>query len=120
MIDLLHHSLDVVWFVAGPTLDPEGEDLGHPAGSELVAGTVRGQIQPISARERASALGRDVNVGLYRIFLEPAAIDIVDADVVIRKSGSPNENLDGDYRVVLVRDAAGIGHHLELDANRTT
>lgn len=120
MIDLLHHSLEVLRFVPGPTLDPEGEDLGHPAGTEIVAGTFRGQIQPISARERASAAGRDASVGTYRIFLEPAAIGVVTPDSVISKSGAPDADLDGRYSVVVVRNAAGIGHHLELDANRIT
>lgn len=120
MIDLLRHDLLVVVFTSGGVLDPEGADSGHPAGAEVVLGPYRGLVQPRSARERASASGRDVNVGDFRIYLEGPAIEVVDADVVIRKTADPDPDLDGDYRVLFVGNAAGMGHHLELDADRLT
>lgn len=120
MLDLLRHELEILVFVAGGVLDPEGEDLGHPAGSTLVVGPFRGLVQPRSSRERASAAARDVNVGDYRIFLEGAAIGAVDADMVVRKADAVDVDLNGDYRILFVGNAAGQGHHLELDASRTT
>lgn len=117
---LFRHDLSIIWQLEAGTLDPEGADLGHPRSTETVAGTVRGLVQPRSARERASASGRDVNVGDFRVYLEAIALDIVNADVVIRKAGDPDPDLNGDYRVLFVGNAAGQGHHLELDADRLT
>lgn len=117
--DLLRHSLDVVTHVSGATLDSEGADLGHPAGTEAVA-SFRGLVQPRSARERASSAGRDVNIGAYRIFLEAAALGVVTPDSTIRKSGAPDPDMNGTYRVLFVGNAAGQGHHVEIDADRQT
>lgn len=116
----LRHELSIVVFVDDGTLDPEGADLGHPVGTTLVVGPFAGRIEPKSARERASSVGRDVNVGDYRIFLEAGAIGAVDADMVVRKAGGLDTDLDGDYSIAFVGNAAGAGHHLELDANRAT
>lgn len=120
MIDLFRHELEIVLELADDpeTLDPEGADYGTPASSEVVAATVRGLIQPRSARERASIAGNDVAIGSYRGFLEIAAIDSVTQDAIIRKSGDPDADLDGDYRVLFVGNAAGWGHHVELDLER--
>lgn len=117
---LFRHDLEVVWTVANAALDAEGEDLGHPATAETIAGTFRGLVQPRSARERASSTGRDINVGDFRIYLEGAALDVVDADVVIRKVAGLDADLDGDYRILFVGNAAGQGHHVELDGDRLT
>lgn len=117
---LLRHELEVVWQLEEGTLDPEGEDLGHALSTETVAATVRGLVQPRSSRERASASGRDVNIGTHRIYLEPSALDVVTADAVIRKAGAPDADLDGDYRILFVGNAAGQGHHIEVDADRLT
>ena len=118
MIDLLRHELEVVWLVAGGALDPEGADYGGPAATATVVGTYRGLIQPKSARERASVLGNDVAIGDFRIYLEMPAIDVVTQDALIRKTGDPDPDLDGDYRILFVGNAAGWGHHIELDAQR--
>ena len=118
--DLLRHTIAVVNPNGTPgTLDPEGGDYGKPAGGETVRGTFAGLVQPRSGRERLAIAASGLAVGTYRIFLEEAAIGVVDPDDVLRKSGDPESDMNGDYRIVgEVANAAGFGHHLEIDAER--
>jgi hypothetical protein len=116
--DVLLHTLEVRQTVEVGPLDPEGEDLGHGVPTTTTIATLKGLVQPRTARERLSVSGRDVNLGSFRIYLEAAAIGVVTPDDVIRKTGTPSADLNGDYRVNYVGNAAGWDHHLELDADR--
>jgi hypothetical protein len=116
--DLLRHTLEVRVTTESPPKDAEGEDLGHGVIATSTAATLKGLVQPRTARERLSVSGRDVNLGSFRIYVEAAGIGTVTPDVVIRKSGAIDADLNGDYRVNYVGNAAGWGHHLELDADR--
>lgn len=119
MISLLRHSIEVIVDVAGGVLDPDGEDRGHLATTELVIGPFRGLVQPRSARERASVASADVSIGSHRVYLERAAIGAVDSDMRLRKVGDPDPDLNGTYRIEgEVANAAGMGHHLEVAAER--
>lgn len=116
---LLRHSIDVVGDVVSGTLDPDGEDWGHPGVTPTVLGTYRGLIQPKTAREVASTTGTDANVGAFRVYLERAALELpVDTDMRLVKSGDPDPDLDGTYQVTYVGNAAGFGHHAEIVATR--
>lgn len=112
---LYRHTLAVVRSIPGATLDSEGADLGMGTPTESVSGSFSGLIQPRSARERADPLGTGPNVGNFRIY---CPVRDLGPDDVIRKSGSPDADLNGDYRVLFVGNAAGQGHHLEIDADR--
>lgn len=101
--------------VGAPALDAEGVDLGVPTGTERVSATFLGFIQPKSARERAATTGEGANVGQFRIYLP---VRDLGPDDILRKTGSPETDLNGDYRVLFVGNAAGMGHHLEVDADR--
>jgi len=119
MIGLLRHDLEVVGLVASGTLATDGEDRGHLATTETVLGTFRGLIQPKSARERVSVSGTDANLSTHRIYLEGAALALpVDSDMRIRKAGTVDADLNGDYLIDFVGNAAGYGHHIEIDATR--
>jgi hypothetical protein len=116
------HLVEIVAdFVVGP-LDPEGGDRGHPSTVEAVVDVIPGWIQPKGSRERASVRSDDVNVGSHRIYLDAVAIPIVDEDMRLRHdsvaNGDGHANLDGTYRIVGLQDAAGVGHHLAVDADR--
>ena len=102
-----------------PALDPEGADLGVPSGAERVSAVVPALIQPKSAKERAATTGEGANVGNFRIYLPVR--DVGPHDVIRKDSvanGDPDADLDGDYRVLFVGNAAGMGHHLEVDVDR--
>lgn len=115
--DLLRHSIVLVRDGSPAALDPEGDDRGHPATTPADVATYAGLIQPRDARERLSVAGNDVNVGTHRIYLEAAAIGVVDVDDRLRKEATaPGADLAGEYRIVGIANAAGMGHHLEVDA----
>lgn len=109
------HSLVVVRPDHSGALDAEGADLGIPSGTDRVSAPFLGLIQPKSARERAAPTGEGANVGQFRIYTP--VLDIGPSDV-LRKSGDPDSDLDGDYRILFIGNAAGMGHHLEIDADR--
>lgn len=117
--DLLRHELEVVTeSLTGAPLATDGEDRGHRARTATVVGTFHGLIQPRTARERLSWNGVDTSIGTHRIYLEAAAIGQVDTDMVVVKAGGLDPDLDGTYKIGFVGNAAGWGHHLELDATR--
>lgn len=112
------HAVTVVGDVAGGSLDPDGEDRGHLATTVATFFAGAGWIQPRSARERASVLATGVSIGTHRIYLDASAVGLVDADMTVVKAGTPGADLNGSYRIREVRNAAGVGHHMELDADR--
>lgn len=115
---LLRHSIVLVRDGSPAALDAEGDDRGHPGTTPSDVATYAGLIQPKTARERLSVAGSDVNVGSHRIYLEAAAIGSVDVDDRLRKDATaPDADLAGEYRIVAIANAAGMGHHLEVDAD---
>lgn len=119
MMDLLRHSIAVVRDVpTGAPLDPDGEDRGRVTRAPETVGTYRGLIQPKSARERAAWTQTDAAMVTHRIYLEAAALGNVDTDCRLVKAGGNDPDLDGTYRVGFVGNAAGWGHHVEIDAER--
>lgn len=114
---LLRHRLVRVVDVTTAPLDPDGEDRGHPATTATDSATYWGQIQPRDARERASVASDDVNIGTHVIYLEAAAIGVVDVDDRLRKDAvDPDPDLAGTYRITAIGNAAGMGHHLKVSA----
>ena len=72
--------------------------------------TPQALIQPKSGRERAQQNEAGAVTGQYRVYLRP--IDVTEGDHLIHQDGGEV------YEIGFVADAAGIGHHLELDATR--
>lgn len=116
---LLRHTIEVIADVVSAPLDPDGEDRGHAGTIEATVDAFRGSVQPRTARERASVASADVAIGTHRIYLEPTAIGLVDADMRLRKIGDPDPDLNGVYRIVgPPANAAGRGVYLGIDAER--
>lgn len=109
--DRLIHSLLIVH--RAQVLDVDGnpvlDENGMPTTTETTT-AVKGLVQPKSAREVALISQAGANVSDHTIYMLPAAVTSQD---VIRYD---DEDDGRQYNVIGVRDAAGIGHHLEIDA----
>lgn len=80
----------------------------HPVRAASVIAYVDGTIQPMAVREVALLSDAGVAVSDHTVFMAPT--DVREADVI------RTEPDDGRrYQVRGVRDAAGRGHHLEVD-----
>jgi hypothetical protein len=83
------------------------DEYNQPSRIWATLATVRGLIQPKRAREVAQLNQAGAVVSTHTVFLAPT--DVREADRILADDGQRYE-IDG------VRDAAGLGHHLELDA----
>ena len=86
-------------------------DYGESSQTWATLATVRGLIQPRKATEVALLNQGGATMTDTVIFLEPT--DILAADRIRLASATTGPY----YEITGVRDAAGHGHHLELDAN---
>lgn len=102
---LLIHSLVIKRNASSGTLD----DYGQPVTAPATVAEVRGAIQPRSVREMALASQAGVPVGDHVAFMRPLAGLASDCWI---------EHASGRYDIVGIRDAAGRGHHLEIDLRR--
>lgn len=109
------HELVVVRVTGWGSTDSEGADLGIGAPTTATSAAFLGWIQPRAATEVADYLGTGREIGEYAIYTPYRDIA---PDDIIRKSGTVATELNGDYRVKRVVNAAGVGHHLEIDADR--
>ncbi len=94
--------------VERPT-DGTVDDYNQPATAYATLAEVPGLIQPKKAREVAQLNQAGVVVSTYTAYLRPT--EIQPSDRVRIASGL----MAGTYEIDGVRDAAGIGHHLEVD-----
>jgi head-tail adaptor len=99
---LLRHTLVVKRLAYAGTVD----DYGQPVLTVTPVGTVRGRIAPKSAREVALVSQAGVVVSTHVGFVRPLAG--LDAGCWIECAGVR-------YDIVGLPDAAGAGHHLELE-----
>lgn len=86
------------------------DDYGHPTQTWTAQTGVQAWVQPKSARDLALLSQGGPVVSDYTIFTH--ATDISESDRIV--FGAQTYQIDG------VRDAAGIGHHLEIDAHKVT
>ncbi len=109
----LIHSLAILRGTV--TDDPlTNDENNQPTRSpDAVLDTVRGLVQPKSVREVAQLNQAGAVVSDHTIYLYPT--DLREAD---RIRFDPDDGRR--YEVRGVRDAAGIGHHLEVDAEMVT
>lgn len=116
----LPHRVSIVRTVA--VLDdadqPILDDYGQPTtATDTLATDVRAGIQPKNAREVAALSQAGAAVSSHTIYLLP--IDVSTADVIVHDPGNCPMRTDlpsQTYEVDTVPDAAGAGHHLEINA----
>ena len=113
--DRLIHTLSVVRQVDTDDLD----DYGQPITSSTTR-TVTGLPQPKRIREVAAIHQAGAPVGSWTIFV--SMDDVLEADAVdhlIATCPVPDANdlPDMHWEITGVRNAAGLGHHLEVDAS---
>jgi SPP1 family predicted phage head-tail adaptor len=102
---LLRHALVIERAIAGAE-----DERGMPAQTWATLATVRGLVQPRNAQELAQLSQAGPVVSDHVIYLLPT--DLREAD---RIRFDPDDGRR--YQVDGVRDAAGMGRHLEADAH---
>lgn len=101
----LIHTVEIQRATAGAA-----DDYGQPARTFASIGTERCLIQPKSGRELAQVNEAGPVRGEYRVFMLPT--DVTEADHLVRQDTAEV------FEIGFVADAAGVGHHLELDASK--
>jgi len=98
------------------------DELGQPTFvTDTVASDVPAGIQPKSAREVAATHEAGAVPSDTRIYLLPR--DVTTADAVYHDPAAcpmAKDLPEATYNIVGLRDAAGAGHHIELDAKLVT
>lgn len=109
----LQHTVSIVRQDDNGTFD----DYGQPVTVDEVLSTVKAAIQPRNERERDSASQGGPAVGDHVIFMFPT--DLTTADAIFHDdticplvSDLPTSR----FEIVGVPNAAGLGHHLEVQA----
>lgn len=102
---LYRHTLTVKRATPGGTVDA----YGQPVTATTTVATVRGLVQPRSAREVALASQAGAAIGDHAAYIDPLAG--IDTQCWVEVDGHR-------YDIVSVADAAGRGHHLEIGLRR--
>lgn len=92
------------------------DEHGVPAEAWATLATVAGWLQPRLRREATEATEGGAVRGDHLLILLPTDVHEHDRVVV---SGTDGGRLDGTYGITAVIDAAGKGHHLELECKRS-
>lgn len=93
------------------------DDYGQPIVDFEALAVVRGLPQPKTLREQAAVHQAGSVIGDWTVFLNPT--DLVASDRIVHDRatcGRPNDLPSGIFEPTGVRYAAGLGHHLEVDA----
>lgn len=102
-------SLLVHELVVERTSSSADDEYGQATSTYATLAEVRGLIQPKSARELAELSQAGPVIATHTVYLRPTDVRAAD-----RIRFEPD---DGQrYELTSVRDAAGMGHHLECDA----
>ena len=119
--DRLRHSLVIYRNVPAvvPAHDPPGptdgdpilDDYGQPVMGATTVATVRGLIQPRSAKEIALTSQAGAVIGTHVGYMRPLA-GLTTADWI--------EHDGVRFDILSMPDAAGLGHHLELALQAVT
>ncbi len=111
----LIHSLVIV-----RKTDSEAEDdYGQAVPGGTIEYAVKGLPQPKTVREVAAVAQAGAVIGDWTIFLPPS--DLSGADAILHRKDScpigwPADLPDMRFEVTGIRNAAGVGHHYEVDA----
>lgn len=113
---LLGHSVTIIR--PSSTGDPDDDDeYGQPVRTESSTATVRAAIQPKTEREIALSTQGGAASSDHKIFLLPTHLTTADAIVHDAQLCPMRPDLpDARFEIIGVPDAAGLGHHLEVDA----
>lgn len=109
----LTHTVDIVRATATGTLD----DYGQPVESEAVLASVKAAIQPRTQREMETVSQAGAAVTTHAIYLLPT--DLTTADYISHDASAcplSADLPDGRFEIIGIANAAGLGHHLEVDA----
>lgn len=114
---LLDHRVHIVRRVDGVD-----DSYGQPTQTDEIGETFAAAIQPKSVREVVAISQAGAAIGDYTIFLAPRLL--TEADVIVHDTATcPKPDVadfaDCRFEVTGVRNAAGIGHHLEVDVRLT-
>lgn len=114
----LTHRVSIIRRVAVLVDDePSLDEYGQPITAESTTTDVPASIQPRTARERAEISQGGAAVSDHRIYMLP--LDIGTADLIVHDPDDCPMWTDlplGRYEVMGVPDAAGAGHHVEIEA----
>lgn len=91
-------------------------DYGHPVTEDQVLSTVKAAIQPRNGREADLVSQGGPAVGDHVIFLLPT--DLTTADAILHDHLACPVTADmpsARFEIEVIRNAAGLGHHLEVD-----
>lgn len=109
----LEHRVTIVRESETGTLD----DYGQPVTSAAVLATVQAAIQPRSAEEQAAVSQAGAAVSDHVIYLLPT--DVTTADYISHDPVTcpmTSDLPDARFEITGVPNAAGRGHHLEVEA----
>lgn len=109
----LTHQVAIVRQADTATLD----DHGQPVTTDAVLRTVAAAIQPRSSRERLETSQAGAAVSDHVIFLFPT--DVTTADAIVHDDAvcPVGDDLPSQrFEIVGVPNAAGLSHHLEIEA----
>lgn len=93
------------------------DDYGQPIRTFEVLAFVRGLPQPKTLREMAAVHQAGTVAGAWTVYLNPTDLD--ESDRIVHDPalcGAVNDLPAGILEPTGVRNAAGVGHHLEVDA----
>ena len=100
------------------TVDPDVvDDYGQPIAGSPTSRTVKAAIQPKRAEEIALTTQAGATAADFRIYLLP--LDLTTADAILHDAQDcpmRPDLPDSRYEITQVPDAAGLGHHLEVEA----
>lgn len=108
----LTHTVAIVRSSATGSYD----DYNQPVVSEAVVGTVKAAIQPKTEREQLAVSQAGAAVSDHTIFLLPT--DLTTADAILHDAETCPLTHDlptARFEISGVANAAGLGHHLEVD-----
>jgi hypothetical protein len=95
------------------------DEYGHATTAPSIGQDFRAAIQPKSAREVALLSQAGADIADWTIYLLPRDVDTADkivhvsADCPVREAA---DLPDATFELSGIRNAAGLGHHLEADA----
>lgn len=99
--------------------EPVLDEYGQPTFTDsTLASDIPAGIQPKNARELAAMSQAGVATSTHSIYMHPRDISTADRIVHLADDCPVRTDLpDTTYQVTAVPDAAGAGHHLEVDAS---